>query len=178
MAKYVELRRHTDSDGDVLSETGVRDAIELGGELAYDYALAVSTGAQRATQTVACLLAGLGRPVAGGVVVEARLRSEHEDRWRALVRQAGSGALDVLCEADPDFVAGEATRLADGLCAIFAGLPEGGRALVVGHSPTNEAAVYGLTGVIVALFAKGDGVLVSDTDGSYDVVPLGSAQSG
>jgi hypothetical protein len=44
---------------------------------------------------VACLLAGLGRPVAGGVVIETRLRSEHEDRWRELARRAGTGAVDV-----------------------------------------------------------------------------------
>jgi hypothetical protein len=30
------------------------------------------------------------------------------------------------------------------------GLPEGGRALVVGHSPRNEAAVSGLVGQTIA----------------------------
>jgi hypothetical protein len=52
-------------------------------------------------------------------------------------------------------------------------LPDGGRALVVGHSPTNEAAVLGLIGEIVAPLAKGEGVLIAaDADG-YSVEPLG-----
>jgi phosphohistidine phosphatase SixA len=39
-------------------------------------------------------------------------------------------------------------------------LGEAERALVVGHSPTNEAAVLGLPGQQVAPLAKGAGVLV------------------
>lgn len=54
MARYVELRRHTDSDGDTLTEEGVRAALEIGRELSGGYALLVSSGAQRATQTLAC----------------------------------------------------------------------------------------------------------------------------
>jgi broad specificity phosphatase PhoE len=56
MAKYVELRRHTDADGDVLTSDGVQAALEIGSRLTGDYELLVSTGAQRATQTLACLL--------------------------------------------------------------------------------------------------------------------------
>jgi hypothetical protein len=37
-------------------------------------------------------------------------------------------------------------------------LPDGARALVVGHSPTNEAALLGVTGTVVASWGKGDGV--------------------
>lgn len=48
-------------------------------------------------------------------------------------------------------------------------LPDGGRALVVGHSPTNEAAVLGLTGTVVAPLGKGDGVTVVERDGKYTV---------
>jgi hypothetical protein len=43
------------------------------------------------------------------------------------------------------------------------GLPEGGRALVVGHSPRNEAAVSGLVGQTIAAMGKGEGVLVVET---------------
>ena len=68
MARAVELRRHTDNDGDVLSDEGVAAALRLGAGLAGGYRLAVSTGAQRATQTVGCLLAALGQPVPDGVV--------------------------------------------------------------------------------------------------------------
>jgi broad specificity phosphatase PhoE len=172
MARFVELRRHTDNDGDVLTDDGVAAALRVGAGLAGGYQVAVSTGAQRATQTVGCLLAALGRPVPGGVVVEAGLRSEREDRWRDLAGQAGGGDLDALRAADPAFVAEEAGRLGAALGRVLDRLGDGGRALVVGHSPTNEAAVLGLTGELVAPLAKGAGVLVSEDQGRYRVEAL------
>jgi hypothetical protein len=51
-------------------------------------------------------------------------------------------------------------------------LPDDGRALAVGHSPTNEAAVLGLTGELVPPLAKGEGVLVVADDDGYSVRPL------
>ncbi len=101
MPRFIELRRHTDSDGDVLTDEGVAAALRLGASLAGGYQLGVSTGAQRATQTLACMLAALGQPVPGGVVVEAGLRSEREDDWRRASQQAGSGDLAALRAADP-----------------------------------------------------------------------------
>jgi phosphohistidine phosphatase SixA len=47
-----------------------------------------------------------------------------------------------------------------------------GRALVVGHSPTNEAAVLGLAGEIVDPISKGGGVLVVEEDGAVRVEKL------
>jgi hypothetical protein len=41
-----------------------------------------------------------------------------------------------------------------------------------GHSPTNEAAVLGLTGRTVAPLSKGAGVLVVDGGDGYQVEPL------
>jgi broad specificity phosphatase PhoE len=93
MAKYVELRRHTDADGDVLTLEGVRAAVAIGSRLEGSYEVLVSSGAQRATQTLACFLAGLGEKVRQGVVVEPGLRSGAEERWRAAYEKAGSGAL-------------------------------------------------------------------------------------
>ena len=169
VAKEVELRRHTDADGDVLTADGVAAALEIGARLAGGYDLAVSTGAQRATQTLACFLAGLGQEVPGGVAVEPGLRSQVEDRWRAAYRKAGSGDLASLGDADPDLVATDSERLGAALGRVLDRLPDGGRALVVGHSPTNEAAVLGLTGETVAPLAKGAGVLVTLGDDGYDV---------
>ena len=51
-------------------------------------------------------------------------------------------------------------------------LPEGGRALVVGHSPTNEAAVLGLAGWVIPPQGKGEGVLLIEDRGDYRVEPL------
>jgi phosphohistidine phosphatase SixA len=101
--------------------------------------------------------------------VEPGLRSQVEDRWRTAYQKAGSGALGALREADPKLVAEDSERLGAALDRVIDALPDGGRALVVGHSPTNEAAVLGLTGEIVAPLAKGAGVLVLARDDGYQV---------
>jgi broad specificity phosphatase PhoE len=169
MARYVELRRHTDADGDVLTQEGVRAATEIGARLDGGYDLLVSTGAQRATQTLACFLAALGECVPGGVMVEAGLRSEREDRWREAYEKAGSGALEAMRDADPEFVEADSAALGSALGRVLDALPDGGRALVVGHSPTNEAAVLGLTGEIVGPISKGAGVLLVAGDQGFRV---------
>jgi hypothetical protein len=58
MAKTVDLFRHTDADGDALTEEGVRAGLAAS-RLEGDYHQLVSSGAQRATQTAACLPAGV-----------------------------------------------------------------------------------------------------------------------
>jgi phosphohistidine phosphatase SixA len=172
MAKEIELRRHTDDDGDVLSQDGVAAALEIGAGLQGPYDLLVSTGAQRATQTLACFACALGERIPGGAVVEPGLRSEVEDRWREAYEQAGSGELDALRSADPELVSHDSDVLAAALRRVFDRLPDGGRALAVGHSPTNEAAVFGLTGEIVEPMSKGAGVLVVLDDGRARVAAL------
>jgi broad specificity phosphatase PhoE len=172
VGREIELRRHTDAVGDILTAEGVAAALEIGARLQGNYAIGFSTGAQRATQTLACFVAALGQRMPGGVIVEPGLRSQVEDRWRAAYQQAGSGTLDALREADPELVAEDSERLGAALRGVLERLPDGGRALVVGHSPTNEAAVLGLTGEIVAPLAKGAGVLVIAEGDSYEVEPL------
>src|SRR5918994_1541845 len=104
MARSVELRRHTDNDGDVLTDDGVAAALRL--------------------------------------------------------------------RADPAFVDEEAASLGAALGRVLERLGDGERALAVGHSPTNEAAVLGLTGELVAPLAKGAGVLVTEDAGTWRVEPL------
>ncbi len=169
MARYVELRRHTDNDGDSLTEDGVADAVALGKSLRGGYQVIVSSGAQRATQTAACVIAGLGEAIPLGVVVEPALRSRVEERWRAAYRLAGAGDIESLQAADPDLVRGDSETLAAGLRRTFDRLADGQRALAVGHSPTNEAAVLGLTGTVIAPMGKGEGVVVVDTGAGYEV---------
>ncbi len=172
MAKYLELRRHTDDDDDALSADGVRQALEIGAGLQGDYDVLVSTGAQRATQTLACFLAALGQKVPGGVVVEQGLRSKTEDRWKAAYREAGSGELNALRSADPELVEQDSATLGSALRRVLDTLSDGGRALVVGHSPTNEAAVLGFTGEVVEPLSKGGGVLIVEDDEGIRVEPL------
>jgi hypothetical protein len=42
----------------------------------------------------------------------------------------------------------------------------------VGHSPTNEAAIFGLSGDVVAPLAKGEGVLVVSEANGFHVEPI------
>jgi broad specificity phosphatase PhoE len=172
VAKEIELRRHTDSDGDALTEEGVQAALEIGGNLRGGYELLVSSGAQRATQTLACFACALGERVPGGALVEPGLRSELEDRWRRAYQEAGSGELGGLRSADPELVAEDSATLGAALKRVLDRLSGGGKALVVGHSPTNEAAVLGLTGEIVQPISKGSGVLLVVHDEETRVEPL------
>jgi hypothetical protein len=73
---------------------------------------------------------------------------------------------------DPDLVERESWLLGLALRQVVEGLPEGGRALVVGHSPANEAAVVGLTGRVVPPLGKGEGILLIEDGGDYQVEPL------
>jgi phosphohistidine phosphatase SixA len=171
--RYVELRRHTDNEGDRLTPHGVADAEMIGRDGLYPpYAAFVSTGAARATQMLEILRHAAGHDDMP-ITLTPGLRSSAEDRWREAARAAGKGAdLDAIRVIDPDLVERESALLASALRQVVEGLPEGGRALVVGHSPTNEAAVLGLAGRVVPPLGKGEGVLLIEDGGDYRVEPL------
>jgi broad specificity phosphatase PhoE len=173
MTKSVELRRHTDNDGDLLSEKGIATAVEIGRMIAGDFDLVVSSGAQRATQTAACFISSMDGKVHGGVVVDSRFRSEFEDEWKEAYERAGAGDLETFRRVAPELVDGESKLMGSALRDVLDRLPEGGRAVVVGHSPMQEAAVYGLTGEIVEPLSKGGGVRVVAEEGSLRVEALG-----
>ncbi len=144
MTKYVELRRHTDNeDGDGDRSTARRRL--RAARLQWGTAVHADAG----------MLPGGTRPEGvGRGVVEDRLRSELEDRWKAAYKKAGSGELDAMRSADPELVEKDSSTLASGLRRVLDRLSEGGRALVVGQSPTNEAAVLGLAGELVESMSK------------------------
>jgi broad specificity phosphatase PhoE len=164
MAKFVELRRHTDNDGDALSDGGIKAALEIGRGLDETYEVFVSSGTQRATQTAACFLAVMAAPVSRGVIVDARWRSDLEERWKEAYQAGGGGDLESFRSADPDLVAKQSARFGQALADLFELLPSGGRALVVGHSPMQEAAVLGLTDEVVEPLSKGAGIVVEQQD--------------
>lgn len=128
----------------------------------------MSTGTERATETLGCFLAAFGQTFPRGVVIEPGLRSGVEDCWRAAYEEAGSGELPALREADPELAVEDSARLGASLGRVVDDLPDGGRALVVGHSPRNEAAILGLTGEVVAPRGKGAGVALVATDDGYE----------
>lgn len=171
--RYVELRRHTDNDGDDLTAQGVARAEAIGHEgLEPPYAAFISSGAARATQMLTILRQATGQDDIM-ITIEAGLRSTVEDRWRAAATAAGKGAtVEQIRGVDPDLVEHEERLLGSALRRIVDALPDGGRALVVGHSPTNEAAVAGLTGQSVPPLEKGGGVLLVEDGGSFTVRPL------
>jgi broad specificity phosphatase PhoE len=175
--RYVELRRHTDNDGDRLSERGVADAEAIGRTgLHPPYAVFVSSGAERASEMLRILRRAAGQDEMP-ITTELGLRSAVEDRWREAAKVAGKGAsLEEMRAVDPDLVEQESRLLGAALRRVVDGLPTDGRALVVGHSPTNEAAVCGLTGQIIAPLGKGEGVLVVESSGRYEVHPLLSSR--
>jgi len=101
------------------------------------------------------------------------LRSSVENRWRDAAKAAGKRAdLEDIRAIDPDLVERESWLLGSALRQVVAGLPEGGRALVVGHSPTTEAAVLGLAGLVVPPLGRGKGVLLVEDGEDYRVEPL------
>ena len=171
--RYVELRRHTENDADELTSQGVADAEAIGHEgLQPPYAAFISSGAARATQMVTILRHAAGQDDVPISEVTG-LRSTVEDRWRAAAKAAGKGAtVEQIRGVDPDLVEHEERLLGASLRRIVESLPDGGRALVVGHSPTNEAAVAGLTGQAVEPLAKGAGVLLVEDRGRFTVRPL------
>jgi broad specificity phosphatase PhoE len=175
--RTVDLFRHTDNDGDALTPEGVEAAEKVAREqLSPPYNAFVSTGAARATHMVEILRRAANQDDVP-ILEEPGLRSSVEDRWRDAAKAAGSGAdLEAIRDRDADLVDHESALLGLALERVFDRLPDGGRALVVGHSPTNEAAILGLTGAVVAPLGKGDGVRVTENDGRYtvdEVVGLG-----
>ena len=172
--RYVELRRHTDNDGDRLTPRGVADAEAIGREgLRPPYVAFVSTGAARATQMLEILRHAAGQDDTP-ITVAPGLRSSVEDRWREASKAAGKGAdVEAMRAVDPDLVEAESRLLGTSLRQVVDKLPEGGRALVVGHSPTNEAAVRGLVGRVIAPLGKGEGILLVEDGSAYRVEPLG-----
>ena len=171
--RYVELRRHTDNAGDQLTPEGIAAAEAIGRDRLHPpYAAFISTGAARATQMLDILRTAAHAEDVPISTVQA-LRSTVEDRWREIAKMAGRGAdLEALRAIDPELVEHEAGVLGIALRSVIDTLPQGGRALVVGHSPTNEAAVLGLTGERVPPLGKGPGVLVNEIGGSYRVGQL------
>lgn len=172
MTRYVELRRHTDNDGDRLTPQGIADAEAIAGRLNPPYAAFVSTGASRCTQMVEILRSAAGQDDVP-ITEASGLRSSVEDRWRDAAKAAGKGAdVEAIRAVDPDLVERESWLLGLVLKQLIEGLPEGGRALVIGHSPTNEAAVLGLTGRVIPALGKGEGVLVTNEAKHYQTEPL------
>ena len=170
--RYVEIRRHTDNDGDALTPEGVAAAEAIARDGTHPpYDAFVSTGAARATQMLEILRDAVGQHDTP-IDQQPGLRSAVEDRWREAAKASDGGDVEDMRRVDPDLVEKETEVLGAALRDVVQRLPDGGRALVVGHSPTNEAAVLGLVGSAPNPLGKGEGVLVVEDAGRFTTQPL------
>ncbi len=138
--RTLEIRRHArrEPDADRLSAQGRAQAREVGATLAGGYAVVFVSPAERAAETVAWFLRGLGEQLPSHGVV---------------LGLAGKGT-----DGSPEAL-GAVVR------GLLERVPEGGRGLAVGHTPLIETAVLGLTGRTIAPLAECEGVVLS-ADGS------------
>ena len=137
--RYVELRRHTDNEGDRLTPQGPADA-EMTGRAGCTRLMPRSCppARARATQMLEILRHAAGQDDTP-ITAAPGLRSSVEDRWRDAAKAAGKQAdLEDIRAIDPDLAGRESWLLGSALRQVVAGLPEGRRALVVGHSPTHR----------------------------------------
>jgi len=160
--KAIEFRRHAEreKDADALSPEGRSHAEDVGRSLSTDFAVVFVSPARRAAETVAWFLRGSGQQLPQHTVVRGLL-SEEEDRWRSAGKAAGSSRVDAIAAEAPDLVERESNRLKAVVEGLFDRVPEDGAALAVGHSPLIEAAVYGLTGVVIEPLSECQGVAVA-----------------
>src|SRR5256714_12428628 len=140
--RYVELRRHTDNEGDRLTPRGAADAEMIGREgLPPPYAAFVSASAARATQMLEIVRHAAGQddtPIAAAT----GLRSSVENRWRDAARAAGKQAdLEDIRATGPDLAGRESWLLGSALRQVGAGVPQGGRGPGAGPRPPPPAAV-------------------------------------
>ena len=151
--RHVELRRHTDNEGDRLTPQGAADAEMIGRDRLHPpYAAFVSTGAARAIQMLEILRHAAGQDDVP-ITPAAGLRSWVEGRWREAAKAAGKGAdLDAMRAVDPELVERESLLLGSALRQVAGRLPEGGR--------------------IIPPLGKGEGVLLVEDCGDYRVEPL------
>ena len=128
--KSLELRRHAprEPDADRLSKDGQALALHVGKDLPGGYVALFTSPAQRAAETAAYFLRALG----------AQLPQVH-------------GVSEELASSETE-------KLATGVRAILAEIPEGGRGLAIGHTPLIERVVEALTGKKIAPLRECEGV--------------------
>jgi len=117
-------------------------------------------------------LSASGRELAAGVA--ATLREPFDVVFVSPAARAAETAAVLAPDLSPTVVAGlgsdaEPEELGGVLRDLFDRIPDGSRALAVGHTPLIEKAVLGLTGREVAPLAECEGVLIVDDGGTYEV---------
>lgn len=136
LVRTLEVRRHAqrDPDADRLSERGRTVAQAVGATLTGGYAVVFASPAERAAETVAWMLRGLGEPLPAHAMIPG------------------------LAAKDND---GSALAMAGLLSALLDAVPEDGRGLAISHTPLIERAVLGLVGREIEPLAECEGVIIA-----------------
>ena len=134
--RALEVRRHAKRDltADRLSPEGRLQAEEVGRGLEGGYAVVFVSPAQRAAETVAWFLRGLGEQLPPHGVIPG-LAGEGTDR--------------------------SPLQLAGVFAALLDAVPEGGRGLAVSHTPLIERAVFGMVVEEIEPLGECEGVLLT-----------------
>jgi hypothetical protein len=165
--RYVELRRHTDNEGDRLTPQGAADAEMIGRDgLHPPYTAFVSTGAARATQMLGILRHAAGQDDTP-ITAATGLRSSVENRWRDAAKAAGKRAdLKDIRAIDPDLVERESWLLGSALRQVVAGLPAGGRPRWWATAPPPRPLCSGSPARLFRHWARAKGFCWSRTTGT------------
>jgi broad specificity phosphatase PhoE len=164
--RRLTLLRHTANAGDRLTDAGIEAAVALGAELAgTGFTLVVTSGAQRAAQTAACVLASGLLTVPLGVYVHEGFALADGAAWDEAINDAGGPEIMGIKAAAPALVGAAAAALSDAVTWTCDRLSKDGHALIVSHSPLIELAVWELTGTAPDPFERGQWVTV---DGPSD----------
>lgn len=137
--RTLEVRRHARRDpaADRLSVAGQAQAEDVGRGLDVAFDVVFVSPAQRAAETVAWMLRGVGAPLPPHAVVPG------------------------LAARDND---GSPLAMAGVLSALLDAVPEGGRGLAISHTPLIERAVLGLAARDVEPLGECEGVVLARED--------------
>lgn len=142
--RTLELRRHArrDPTSDRLSQEGQAQAQSVGASMSGGYEMVFISPAQRAAETVAFMLRGLGEQLPAHAVIPG------------------------LAAKDND---GSPLAMAGVVAALLDAVPEQGRGLAVSHTPLIERAVLGLTARELEPLGECEGVLLTK---EHDEAPV------
>lgn len=174
--KIIELRRHGKNDKKKnLTYEGYVQARAIGerdlrGE---DFDCVFTSHLARAIDTARAFAEGAGDFTVEKFIPLPGLHTGRTDTWKIIIKKAKEngktkGDIASHIEQYPAFVNSEAERLEKVLKEIIDQIPDGGKALVIGHSPIIECLVYGITGELIDPLKECEGVILEiSNDGRH-----------
>jgi broad specificity phosphatase PhoE len=167
--KIIEIRRHgkTDKKKNLTCEgyvharaIGERD---MQGE---DFDCVFVSHLSRTADTARAFAEGAGDFIVEEFIQIKGLHTPRSEDWGDLFclaesKEGGEKDIAHLRDLRPAFVHNEAERLQDVFHEIVRQIPDGGRALIVGHSPIIECLVYAVTGELIKPLQECEGLILT-----------------